>query len=119
MNAPPRGGRAGDAFRPPVGGGQLGRGPRERALASPGFIEARQFRELFLALRRGFTLGRCRACETFHLMAKLCLEEGGELLAPHERADASSWVEGGTLVDLEFGCEGACAVIPLYARIAR
>ena len=78
-----------------------------------------EFHEFFLALRRGLVLGRCRTCETFYLMAKLCLEEGGELLAPGERAEAAGWAEGGTLVDLDFGCEGACAVIPLYGRIAR
>ena len=78
-----------------------------------------EFHEFFLALRRGLVLGRCRTCETFYLMAKLCVEEGGELLAPGERAEATGWAEGGTLVEIDFGCEGACAVIPLYGRIAR
>ena len=78
-----------------------------------------EYHEFFLALRRGLVLGRCRTCETFYLMAKLCVEEGGELLAPGERDEAAGWAEGGTLVELDFGCEGACAIIPLYGRIAR
>ena len=39
--------------------------------------------------------------------------------ASEERADCESWVEAGTLVEADFGCEGACAIIPLYSRIAR
>jgi hypothetical protein len=76
------------------------------------------FRELFLALRRGFALGRCRTCETFYLMAGLCLEEGAELLGPEERSYLQSWVEGGTVAELDAGCDGACFVIPIYSELA-
>ena len=79
----------------------------------------RRVREFFLALRRGVTLGHCRTCETFYLMARLCRDECGDALGPGERGDVSSWVEGGALLDLEFGCEGACAVVPLYSRTTR
>ena len=75
--------------------------------------------ELFLALKRGYDLGGCGSCETFYLMAKLCLEEGGAGLTPEERSDVTSWVEAGSILDLDFGCEDACAVIPLYARLSR
>ena len=76
-------------------------------------------RELFGALRRGFVLGRCRTCETFCLMAKLCLEEGGGSLAPEEHRDVESWVEAGSILDLDFGCEDACAIVPLYGRLTQ
>ncbi len=78
-----------------------------------------RFRQFFIALRRGFALGRCRGCETFFLMARLCRDESGDALGSEERADCESWVEAGTLVEADFGCEGACAIIPLYSRIAR
>ncbi len=75
--------------------------------------------ELFLALKRGYELAHCRSCETFYMMAKLCLDEGGESLTGEERTDAESWVEAGSILELDFGCEDACAVVPLYARLSR
>ena len=76
--------------------------------------------ELFLALKRGFEVPALTGkCETFYLMAKLCLEEGGGSLTPGEQIDAGSWVEAGSILDLDFGCEDACALIPLYAKLAR
>ncbi len=84
------------------------------------FLREQQVREFFLALRRGITLGRCGSCETFYVMAKLCLEEGAaSSLGEEERAEAASWVEAGSISEAGFGCDGACAVIPLYSRIAR
>ena len=90
-----------------------------RAFPADDLERRRQFREFFLALRRGYVLGRCRTCETFHVMAGLCLEEEAGALRGDERAEAASWVEAGSVLDLEFGCEGACVLVPLYARIAR
>jgi len=78
----------------------------------------RRAREFLLALRRGLALGHCSACETFYLMAKLCRDECGDAIAPAERADVDSWVEGGSLVELGFGCEGACGIVAAYSRIA-
>ena len=76
-------------------------------------------RELFLALKRGYDLAQCRTCETFCMMAKLCLDEGGADLTGEERRDAESWVAAGSVLELDFGCEDACAVVPLYARLSR
>ena len=92
---------------------------RPRGLTPGEFVRRRLVRELFLALKRGFEVGGCRTCETFYLMAKLCMEEGGTSLAPEEHTDVQSWVEAGSILDLDFGCEDACAVIPLYARLSR
>jgi len=78
----------------------------------------RRAREFFLALGRGIALGHCRSCETFYLMAKLCRDECSEDLAPSELGDLGSWVEGGKLVELGFGCEGACGIVGAYSRIA-
>ncbi|MHC5054859.1 MAG: hypothetical protein ACYTKD_09095 [Planctomycetota bacterium] len=78
----------------------------------------RRAREFFLALRRGLALGHCRACETFYLMARLCHDECAGAMGPAERADVGSWVEGGSLVELGFGCEGACGIVAAYSRIA-
>ena len=78
----------------------------------------RRTHEFFLALRRGLALGHCHACETFYLMAKLCRDECGDAIASAERADVNSWVEGGSLVELGFGCEGACGIVAAYSRIA-
>ncbi len=89
--------------------------------AVPGRIDLtrrRRAREFLLALRRGLALGHCSACETFYLMAKLCRDECGDAIAPAERVDVDSWVEGGTLVELGFGCEGACGIVAAYSRIA-
>ncbi len=90
-----------------------------RAFPRDDLERRRQFREFFLALRRGYVLGHCRTCETFYVMARLCLEEEAGVLRGEERAEAASWVEAGSVLELEFGCEGACALVPLYARIAR
>ena len=76
-------------------------------------------REFFMGLRRGLDLGQCGSCETFYLMAKLCLQEGPQWLNEEESRDVVSWIEAGTVVDLDTGCEGACAVIPLYSRMSR
>ena len=78
----------------------------------------RRAREFLLALRRGLALGHCHACETFYLMAKLCRDECGDAIAPAERTDLSSWVESGKIVELGFGCEGACGIVAAYSRIA-
>ncbi len=83
------------------------------------FRRRRHAREFFLALGRGLALGHCRACETFYLMAKLCRDECADAIGPAERADVSSWVEGGGLGELGFGCEGACGIVTAYSRIAR
>ncbi len=93
---------------PPQGGREWPDAPARRRLVH----------ELFLALRRGFVLGECRTCETFCLMAKLCLDESGAGLAPDERGDLESWVAAGSILDLDFGCEDACAIVPLYGRLA-
>jgi hypothetical protein len=96
--------------------------PQEHDGARPVGIDLqrrRRVRDLFLALRRGLVLGHCRRCETFYMMAKLCRDECADALADPELADVDSWVEGGTLMDLEFGCEGACALVPLYSLAAR
>jgi hypothetical protein len=93
--------------------------PPARRAGDPGVERRRLFREFFLGLRRGFLLGRCRSCETFYLMARLCLEEGGSYLGPEEEREASSWVDAGSVADQDFGCEGACGIIPLYARLSR
>jgi hypothetical protein len=50
-------------------------------------------------------------------MAKLCLEEAGPFLGPDELLEAASWVDAGSVADQGFGCEGACHVIRLYARL--
>jgi hypothetical protein len=78
----------------------------------------RRAREFLLALKRGLALGHCSACETFYLMAKLCRDECGDAIAPAERADLSSWVEAGKLIELGFGCEGTCGIVVAYSRIA-
>jgi hypothetical protein len=103
------------------GGSPEGAGPgaERRGPVGPDELARRQLvHELFLALRRGFVLGGCRDCETFYLMAKLCLEEGASHLAAEEQADVRSWIESGSILDLGFGCEDACAVIPLYAGLS-
>ena len=74
------------------------------------------FREFYLGLKRGLHLGRCGTCETFYLMARLCAEEGGAYLSAAERSEVGSWLEAGSVLDLEFGCEGACNMIRLYPR---
>ena len=78
-----------------------------------------QFRELFLALRRGTTIGPCATCETFYLMAKLCLQEGAQWFSPEEVRDLESWIVTGEVLEVGSGCDDACAIIPLYARISR
>jgi len=90
------------------------------ALAGPrvDLQRRRRAREFLLALRRGLALGHCRSCETFFLMAKLCRDECGDAIAPTELAEVDSWVEGGSLLDLGFGCEGACGIVVAYSRIA-
>jgi len=93
-------------------------GPRIPASA-PEVRRGRLVREFFLALRRSFVLGRCRSCEVFYLMARLCIEEGAEFLGPEERADVRSWADSGAMLDLDAGCEGACPVVPLYSRMSR
>jgi hypothetical protein len=93
-------------------GGSTGLSPRE--------IERRRmFREFFLALRRGLNLGPCGSCETFYLMAKLCRDESATWLSEEERRDVESWIDGGSILDLDTGCEDACVVIPLYSRMSR
>jgi len=77
------------------------------------------FREFFMAIRRGLSIGGCGTCESFYLMAKLCLQEGGELLTDEERRDVESWVEAGTVLDLDTGCDDACPIIRLYSRMSR
>jgi hypothetical protein len=52
-------------------------------------------------------------------MAKLCIEESGSSLASGEREDARSWVVAGSILDLDFGCEDACGIVPMYARLSR
>jgi hypothetical protein len=79
----------------------------------------RMFREFFLAIRRGLTIGGCGTCESFYLMAKLCLQEGEQWLTEEERRDVESWVEAGTVVDLDTGCDDACPIIRLYSRMSR
>ena len=81
-------------------------------------LRRRRAREFFLALRRGLALGPCRSCETFYLMAKLCRDECGGAIAAAELAEVDSWVAGGSLLDLGFGCEGACGIVAAYSRIA-
>jgi len=49
-------------------------------------------------------------------MARLCAEEGGAYLSAAERSEVGSWLEAGSVLDLEFGCEGACNMIRLYPR---
>ena len=95
--------------------------PEERPhnLTPDDLARRRLVRELFLALKRGYDLGRCRSCETFYLMAKLCIEEGGSILATAEREDARSWFVAGSILDLDFGCEDACGIVPMYARLSR
>ena len=51
-------------------------------------------------------------------MAKLCRDECGDAIAPAELAEVDSWTEGGSLLDLGFGCEGACGIVAAYSRIA-
>jgi len=101
--------------------------PSERMLGRNGptptvprvdLLRRRRAREFFLALRRGLALGHCRSCETFYLMAKLCRDECGDAIAPAELAEVDSWVKGGALLDLGFGCEGACGIVAAYSRIA-
>ena len=96
-------------------GAQFGRGH----LSTTDLQRRRLFREFFLALKRGLSIGHCGTCETFYLMAKLCLDEGAEWLSAEERRDLESWVDAGTVVDLDTGCEDACGVIRLYSRMSR
>lgn len=63
-------------------------------------------------------LGSCGTCETFYLMARLCVEECGAYLQSSERAEAMSWLDAGTVIDLGFGCDGACGIIQLYSKVA-
>jgi hypothetical protein len=79
----------------------------------------KMFREFFMAIRRGLTIGGCGTCESFYLMAKLCLQEGSEWLTEEERRDLESWVEAGTVLDLDTGCDDACPIIRLYSRMSR
>ena len=72
-----------------------------------------------MALRRGLSIGGCGTCESFYLMARLCLQEGGAWLADDERRDVESWVEAGTVLDLDTGCDDACPIIRLYSRMSR
>ena len=93
--------------------------------ASPAYLphaetrRYRMFREFFLAIRRGLSIGGCGTCESFYLMAKLCLQEGSEWLTDEERCDVESWVEAGTVLDLDTGCDDACPIIRLYSRMSR
>jgi len=98
--------------------GVLGKNGPRAARPRVDLLRRRRAREFFLALRRGLNLGHCRSCETFYLMAKLCRDECGDAIAPAELAEVESWVEGGSLLDLGFGCEGACAIVASYSRIA-
>lgn len=75
--------------------------------------------ELFLALKRGYELAHCRSCETFFTLAGLCLEDAGSGLTCAEQTDAESWVAAGSIIDLDFGCEEACMIVPLYACLSR
>jgi hypothetical protein len=93
-------------------------GPPHASASAADPERARLLREFFMALRRGFHVGRCRDCEAFHMLAKLCLEEYPGLLSRGEREEVGSWLDAGSVTALGFGCEGACAVIPLYARLS-
>jgi hypothetical protein len=72
-----------------------------------------------MALRRGYALGTCASCETFYLMAKLCGQEGQDLLSPEEMADVASWITAGSITNPGEGCDQACPVIRLYSRMSR
>ena len=79
----------------------------------------RLLREFVMAMRRGLTLGECRSCEVFYLMSKLGLQEFAQRLSEGERADFGSWIETGSVLDLDTGCEDACPLIRLYSRMSR
>ncbi len=114
-------GRSGPAAaRPPATSSAESSSPKSAGQGTPARRVAlrRLARELFLGLRRSFVLGHCRSCEVFYLMAKLCLEECGALLGEEELRDLRSWVDAGSVVELDTGCEEACPVVPLYARLA-
>jgi hypothetical protein len=72
-------------------------------------------RDLYLAMRRSVRSRPCRTCELFALMARVCLEEAEGLLCEEERRDLSTWAEAAPDGP---GCEGACPVVPVYARLA-
>ncbi len=83
------------------------------------YVDSRPAATFYHRLEWKGVMEQCFGHPTFYLMAKLCRDECADAIGPAERADVSSWVEGGTLGELGFGCEGACGIVAAYSRIAR